>query len=169
MQVPFDDFVLARGPALVRFAYALCGDRHLAEDLVQEVLARLSSRWGRLQDRPEPYIRTAIARELVSWRRRRSHSESPTELPDRGGGRAPDDIVERDPLWRLLATLPVRQRAVLVLRHYEALPDTEIAELLGCRAATVRSLAARGAAALRAHPDLASLAVHRPDPKGTPR
>ncbi len=61
-----EQFVLARGPALVRFAYALCGDRHLAEDLVQEVLARCARRWTRLQDRPEAYVRTAIVRELIS-------------------------------------------------------------------------------------------------------
>ncbi|MEX2291371.1 MAG: SigE family RNA polymerase sigma factor [Mycobacteriales bacterium] len=157
VEVPFEDFVLARGPALVRFAYALCGDAHLAEDLVQEVLARTSSRWGRLQPSPEPYLRTAIARELISWRRRRSHGERPSDIPDHSGGHAADEIVDRDPLWRLLAGLPARQRAVLVLRHYEALPDREIAALLGCRDSTVRSLAARGAAALRAHPDLAYL------------
>lgn len=157
MAVDFEQYVLARGPALVRFAYALCGDRHLAEDLVQEVLARTAPRWSRLQPSPEAYLRTCVAHELVSWRRRRSYGERPGPVPDRTGGRDADEVVERDPLWRLLAELPVRQRAVLVLRHYEALPDREIAALLGCREATVRSLASRGAAALRAHPHLAHL------------
>lgn len=156
----FEEFVLARGPALVRFAHALCGDRHLAEDLVQEVLARCSRRWGRIADRPEPYVRKAVAHELVSWRRRRSHSERPGDVPDR---EAPhDDPAERDALWRLLAELAPRQRAVLVLRHYEGLPDPDIAALLGCSRATVRSLAARGAAVLRDHPELAHLQEARP-------
>lgn len=153
----FEEFVLARGPALVRFATGLCGDHHLAEDLVQDVLSRCSTRWNRLADRPEPYVRTALVRELVSWRRRRSSTEVPGELADEAGRGRADDVVERDAIWRLLATLSRRERAVLVLRHYEALPDAEIAGLLGCREATVRSLAARGAGRLRAHPDLAHL------------
>jgi RNA polymerase sigma-70 factor (sigma-E family) len=154
--VTFEEFVLARGPALVRFAHGLCGDRHLAEDLVQDVLARCSPRWDRLADRPEPYVRAALVRALLSWRRRRSSTEQPGPLPDRpdAGAAAPHDLDERDAVWRLLGTLSPRERAVLVLRHYEALPDDEIAALLGCRPATVRSLAARAAARVRALPDV---------------
>ena len=155
--VTFEQFVLGRGPALVRFAYALCGDRHLAEDLVQEVLARCARRWDRLQDAPEPYVRTAIVRELVSWRRRRSHAEQPGEIPDVAAAEV--DVSARDELWRAMGGLPVKQRAVLVLRHYEALPDTEIAALLGISRSTVRSLAARAATTLRRHPHLAHLSV----------
>ncbi len=151
MTVTFEEFVLARGPALVRFAHGLCGDRHLAEDLVQDVLVRCHARWPRLADSPEPYVRTALVRELVSWRRRRSASELPGPLPD--VATVPDDaLAERDAVWRLLATLSVRERAVLVLRHYEALPDAEIAALLGVSRATVRSLAARAALKVRALP-----------------
>ncbi|MCW2777022.1 MAG: transcriptional regulator, LuxR family [Frankiales bacterium] len=150
--VTFEEFVLARGPALVRFAHGLCGDRHLAEDLLQDVLARCSPRWDRLADRPEPYVRAALVRALVSWRRRRSSTEQPGVLPDLAAPEGGPE--ERDAVWRLLATLSPRERAVLVLRHYEALPDDEIAALLGCRPATVRSLAARGAARVRALPDV---------------
>lgn len=153
----FDDFVLGRGPALVRFAHALSGDRQLAEDLVQDVLVKAHRRWDRL-DSPEAYLRTALCRELISWRRRRSHRERPAELPDFSGGAAPDDVVERDAVWRMLGELPRRQRAVLVLRYWEALPDREIAALLACSEGTVRSSAARAFAVLRRHPDLAHLA-----------
>ncbi|MGH3456005.1 MAG: RNA polymerase sigma factor, partial [Nocardioidaceae bacterium] len=59
------------------------------------------------------------------------------------------DQVEQDAMWRALGELPVRQRTVLVLRYYEGVPDTEIAAIVGCRRATIRSLAARGLAALR--------------------
>lgn len=152
----FEDFVVARGPALVRFAHALSGDRQLAEDLVQDVLVKAHRRWGRL-DSPEAYLRTALCRELVSWRRRRSHSERPAELPDSPSGAEVDGVVERDAVWRMLAELPVRQRAVLVLRYWEALPDREIAQLLSCSQGTVRSSAARAFAVLRRHPDLAHL------------
>lgn len=152
----FEDFVVARGPGLVRFAHALSGDRHLAEDLVQDVLMKAHRHWRRL-DAPEAYLRRALCRELVSWRRRRSSSERPGVLPDGPGGRRADGVVEHDAAWRLLATLPARQRAVLVLRFWEALPDRRIAELLDCSEGTVRSSASRALAVLRSHPDLARL------------
>lgn len=156
VSVAFEDFVVARGPALVRFAHALCGDRQLGEDLVQEVLLKAYRRWARL-DSPEAYLRTALCRELVSWRRRRSAGERPSDLPDRVGPSDSDAVDEHDAAWRLLCQLPTRQRAVLALRYWEALPDREIAALLGCSEGTVRSSASRAFAALRAHPDLAHL------------
>lgn len=56
VEMLFEDFVVARGPSLVRFAHALSGDRHLAEDLVQEVLVKAHRGWDRL-DHPEAYVR----------------------------------------------------------------------------------------------------------------
>lgn len=64
-------------------------------------------------------------------------------------------------MWRALAGLPRRQRAVLVLRYYEHQSDAQIADLLGAREGTVRSLATRAFAALRHHPDLAHAALDR--------
>jgi RNA polymerase sigma-70 factor (sigma-E family) len=117
----FDDFVVNRGPALLRFAYLLTGDLHRAEDLVQEVLARVHQRWSRIEraEGAEFYVRTALVRQNISWWRRRSaRSERPVaEVPD---GTVVDDgeqvLAARDEMWALLATLPRRQRAVLVLR-----------------------------------------------------
>ena len=153
--VPFEDFVVARWPALVQFAHGLSGDRHLAEDLVQEVLAKATGRWSRL-DSPEAYLRVSVCRELVSWRRRRSHGERPWEVPDRpGSSDLGHDVVERDAVWQLLATLPPRQRAVLVLRYWEGLSDREIARHLDCSQGTVRGCASRAFAVLRGAPDLA--------------
>jgi hypothetical protein len=73
----FDEFVHGRGRALLRFAYVLSGDAHLAEDLVQEVLARVHRRWDKIttMDHPEAYVRAAIVRQFLSWRRRRASSE----------------------------------------------------------------------------------------------
>lgn len=153
---PFEDFVVTRGPALVRFTHALSGDRQLAEDLVQEVLVKAHRRWSRIAE-PEAYLRRALSRELISWQRRRSASEQPGEIPERAGGSEDAAVVEHDAVWRLLAALPFRQRAVLVLRYWEALPDREIAELLRCSEGTVRSSAARAFGALRGHPQLAHL------------
>jgi RNA polymerase sigma-70 factor (sigma-E family) len=154
----FEEFVATRGSALTRFAYVLCGHHHLAEDLVQEVLARVHKRWQQIErevERPEAYIRQAVVREFLSWRRRRSSSESVmADIPEGMAGRH-DDRAEaqavRDELWTALAALPRTQRAVLVLRFYEDLPDARIAEVLGCSEVTVRGYALRGLARLRAH------------------
>jgi RNA polymerase sigma-70 factor (sigma-E family) len=151
----FDDFVVTRGQALLRFAYLLTGDRHLAEDLVQEVLARVHQRWDRIEraEGAEFYVRTALVRQNISWWRRRSfRSEKPVaELPDTSDGHSTEQaLAARDEMWGLLATLPRRQRTVLVLRFYEDLADERIADLLGCSPVNVRVHASRALARLRA-------------------
>ncbi|SDT80915.1 SigE family RNA polymerase sigma factor [Actinoplanes derwentensis] len=150
----FDDFVQGRGSALLRFAFVLSGDAHLAEDLVQEVLARLHRRWDRItaMDHGEAYVRTAIVRQFLSWRRRRAYRETVlAEMPEPAGLDEPQQsVVARDQMWRMLRGLPRAQRAVLVLRFYCDLPDDEIATLLGCRQSTVRSQAARALTRMRA-------------------
>lgn len=149
----FDAFVLARGRALLAFAHLVTGDRHQAEDIVQEVLARTHLRWPRIcrMEAPEAYVRKAITREYLSWRRRRASTETVlAELPERA---AHDDLADaaadRDQMWQLLAGLPATQRAVLVLRFYCDLPDDQIAEVLGWARPTVRSQASRALTRLR--------------------
>jgi RNA polymerase sigma-70 factor (sigma-E family) len=148
----FEEYVVVRGPRLLRFAYLLCGDRHLAEDLVQDVLARAHRRWDRIEsEEPDNYLRTAIVRAHLSWYRRRSNRErAVAAVPD---GRSPDFAdahAVRDELWHRLTALPRAQRAVLVLRFFEDLDDERIAEVLGCARGTVRVHASRGLATLRA-------------------
>jgi RNA polymerase sigma-70 factor (sigma-E family) len=152
----FDDYVATRGAALLRLAFMLCGDRHLAEDLTQEVLIRVYERWSRVgrMEQIDAYVRRMLVNSHVSWRRRKSSTETPTERESTDGGSAaiPDTaegMAARDHAWQLLAGLPRRQRAVLVLRFYEDLSDPEIAAALGCTQSTVRSQAARALAALR--------------------
>ena len=154
----FEDFVRARGRALLRFAYMLTSDRALAEDLVQEALVKAYRRWGgRLRaEHPEAYVRRIMVNEYLSWRRRRWSGELPGRVPDRVQPDAACSVAERDLMWRALAALPRRQRAVLVLRYYEGLPDVEIAALLQSAEGTVRSLAARAFDALRRDPNLLS-------------
>ncbi|BCB73832.1 hypothetical protein Pflav_002420 [Phytohabitans flavus] len=108
--ISFDEFVTARGPALLRFGYLMCGDRHLAEDILQEVLAKVYRRWGRIAraEPPEAYVRRAILHQYLSWRRRRASTEAIVaevpEHPDRG--LMADQVAVRDEMWALLATLP---------------------------------------------------------------
>jgi RNA polymerase sigma-70 factor (sigma-E family) len=149
----FDDFVLTRGQALLKFAYVVSGDAYLAEDLVQEVLGRLHRRWNKViaMQHPEAYVRTSIVRQFVSWRRRRSAREAiVAEVPEPVPLAEPEQgVLARDQMWRVLAELPRAQRAVLVLRFYCDLPDDEIAMLLGCGESTVRSQASRALARMR--------------------
>ena len=149
----FDEFVVARGPALLRFAHLLCGNAHLGEDLVQEVLARVHRRWARIErlEAPEAYVRRAVVREFLSWRRRRASREAVTaQVPDRpDGSDTAHAYAARDEMWTLLAGLPRAQRAVLVLRFYNDLADDEIADTLGCTPSTVRAHASRALAKLR--------------------
>ncbi|MGW4944933.1 SigE family RNA polymerase sigma factor [Actinoplanes sp. NPDC004185] len=159
MRHGFEEYVRARGDALRRFAHLLCGDRHLGEDLVQEVLIKAYRRWSRIEaDDPDGYLRTALVRSHVSWLRRRSSGERPgrresvpqtTAPPGRSVPDFADQHASRDDLWARLDRLTRAQRAVLVLRYYEDLDDRQIAEVLRCAASTVRVHAARGLARLR--------------------
>lgn len=168
MDETFEEYVRTRGEALLRFAYVVCGDRYLAEDLVQEVLARVCRRWPRFArvERPDAYLRAAVVRQFLSWRRRRASREvSLTRVPEPAGSDADPGTryAVRDQLWRLLAALPRRQRVVLVLRYYEDLSDDRIAEVIGCQPATVRVHAHRGVATLRER-----LRLPAPDPAAAP-
>jgi len=155
--VTFDEFVAHRLGALLRYATVVTCDPHLAEDITQEVLVRARARWGRIcrLDAPERYVKRMVLNEFLSWRRRRAASVVPLarEQLDLLAGPAADPaaaVDERDAVLRVVAGLPPKQRAAVVLRFYEDLPDDEIADLLGCRTVTVRSLISRALAALRA-------------------
>jgi len=149
----FEEYAAARGAALLRFATLLTGDRHRAEDLVQDALAKTYLRWERIRrsDQPDVYVRRILANASRSWWRRRSSHELPTNShPDGPGPRDPaDGVAERDIMRRLIARLPQRQRVVLVLRYYEDLDDATIAAIMGCRQVTVRTHAMRGLQTLR--------------------
>jgi RNA polymerase sigma-70 factor (sigma-E family) len=154
--MPFDEFVVSRGPALLRFAYLVCRDQGRAEDLVQDALIKAHRKWRFVaaSDHPEAYVRKIVVNEFLSWRRRRASHELPGHVPDSTADDVATGVADRDVLWRALASLPARQRVVLVLRYYEDLADVQIAELLACPTGTVRSLATRAFAALRTHPGL---------------
>jgi RNA polymerase sigma-70 factor (sigma-E family) len=151
----FCEYVAARGPALVRFAILLTGDDHRAEDIVQEALAKAYLRWSRIRrtDNPDVYLRRLVTNLARSWWRRRANRELPTPRPADPPvpGDLSDEAAERDALWRLIAALPYKQRAVVVLRYYEDLDDLTIADILDCSPVTVRTHAMRALNRLRGH------------------
>jgi RNA polymerase sigma-70 factor (sigma-E family) len=149
----FDDYVRLRGAALVRLARLLTGDRHGGEDLVQDVLARAFVRWKKItkDGPPEAYLRQMLVNASISrWRRPSSHEVVLATTGDHPGhGDLGGDVAERDALWRLVCSLPPKQRAVVVLRFYEDLDDAAIAAILHCSAVTVRTQAMRALTTLR--------------------
>lgn len=150
--VTLADFVRARGLELTRFAYLITGDRGRAEDLVQDVLLALHRRFGPVFDVADPgaYARRAVVNAHLSWLRRRHLLELPSEhVPEQPCSDTTEFDVVADQTWQLLATLPARQRTVLVLRYYLGYSDCDIAALLNCREGTVRSLATRAFKILR--------------------
>lgn len=149
----FDGFVAARWSALFHLARLLAGgDRHRAEDLLQEALVKLWFVWPKIaEEAPEAYVRKVLARAAARSARRRWWGERPVEqlpdLPEAGDVSA--TVVERSRLEGALAQLPARQRAAVVLRYYQDLPEKQVAEALGCPVGTARSHASRGVARLR--------------------
>jgi RNA polymerase sigma-70 factor (sigma-E family) len=142
-------------PDARRLAYLLTGDPALAEDLAQDAFARLAGRLVHLRNPNtfDAYLRrTVVNLSRNHFRRRaveRAHlatlaSTASTEHND-------PDVAVRAGMRHALLGLPPRQRAALVLRFYEDLPEDEIAEILNCRPGTARSLITRGVQALRAN------------------
>ena len=150
----FEAWLVAREPSLQRLAHLLAGEPHDARDLVQKTLAKLYLAWDRLDDRHDvdAYARRILVNEhRSSWRRTVRRREVITaEVPERPVDDHPDDGL-RAAVWAFVATLPPRQRAVIVLRYYEQLTEPETADVLGVSVGTVKSQAHRAIASLRAH------------------
>jgi RNA polymerase sigma-70 factor (sigma-E family) len=158
----FERWVHARGGALARSAYLLAGDTQLAEDLLQETLARVAQKWRRVarEGSPDAYARRVMHNLAIdAWRRRRSRPAevlggTPPELAGRGDV---IDVERRVVLRDALARLTPRQRSVLSLRFYEDQTEVEVAAVLGISVSTVKTTAREALARLRAvAPDLLS-------------
>ncbi|MEU0546999.1 SigE family RNA polymerase sigma factor [Micromonospora sp. NPDC005979] len=152
----YEEFADTRLAPLLRYAVMLTGDPHQAQDLVQETMVRVQLNWRRVAraDSPERYVRRMLTNQYVDWKRgswmRRVllRGEPDESLP--AAADHAQSAVDRDQIWTWLSRLPRRQRATLVLRYYEDLPDAEIADILGCAVGTVRSSISRALATLRA-------------------
>ena len=149
----FETFVRESSPALARLAFLLTGDRQLGEDLVQTALSKVLPHWSRIVagGDPGPYVRTVMVRTAIGWRRRRWNGEKPANtLPEPTAASDFSAALDtRERLRAVLSTLPIRQRAVVVLRFYEDRSETEVAQLLGCSVGTVKSQAAKALSKLR--------------------
>lgn len=155
----FEAWVHARQGGLARSALMLAGDVQLAEDLVQETLARVAQRWTRLARHGDPdgYAQRVLHNVAIdAWRRRQRRPRevaSAAHLPDRPAntvGERGDLVVDRRIILRdALARLTPKQRAVLVLRYYDDLTEVQTAAVLGCSPNTVKSQARQALARLR--------------------
>lgn len=146
----FDEWAARSAPPLQRSAYLLTGDWELAKDLVQHACAACWPRFETLAD-PDAYARTVMVRTAASWWRRKWRGEMPhAELPEIPANDTWSHVDRRHVLAVALRALPARQRAVLVLRFYDDLSETETAAVLGWPIGTVKSTTARALQSLRA-------------------
>jgi RNA polymerase sigma-70 factor (sigma-E family) len=176
----YSEYVGARLSSLRRLAAVLCVNWQGADDLVQATLVKLYVHWGRAQSasHPDAYARAILVREFIadrrsSWVRRVSLGDRMADSPA-----ATTDHDTALDLRAVVATLPARQRATLVLRFYCDLSVDQSAEVLGCSAGTVKSQTARGLEAVRlalgpAHtgrpgPGRGAAAADRPTTRGGP-
>lgn len=169
-------FVAARRPALYRSAFLLVGNAPDAEDLVQATMVRVIASWDRIRRRdvPEVYARRVMVNLAASrWRRLRSYASLTRLTPPTGDEPDPSDAaVVRDAMWAAIQSLPVKMRAVVVLRYYEDLSEREIAAVLGCSAGTVKSQSSKALARLRVRLepiDLSLVAKEREQPTPSSR
>ena len=165
--VEFVEFVRARQHTLLRAAYLVCADLRLAEELLEAALVRLAGDWEEVRDeRPEIHVRRLLYRDAVSsWRRRPHVVNAPEPAGDVGDGERVGEVDEvygvdeaeeaeeaeqRREVLRALDALTPRQRAVVVLRHFDERTDADAARILGVPVGTVTSEAAEALARLRA-------------------
>src|ERR1700694_3759361 len=156
----FEGFVAGHADGLLRTGYLMTADLPEAEELVQECLLRVARRWPRVRsmDHPGAYARRILVNLALDGRPRRARrmqelgQDHDQVLRARANGDSHEDaaLVRRSELLQALEELTPRQRAVLVLRYFEDLPETMVADLLGCSIGTVKSTCSRGLARLRA-------------------
>ncbi|HEY3834467.1 MAG TPA: sigma-70 family RNA polymerase sigma factor [Acidimicrobiia bacterium] len=150
----FDAMYRREYPQLVRLAYALCGRRDVAEEIVQDAMVKTLARWSKVReyDKPGAFVRRIVLHDTTSaLRRRGAELRAVTRLRSRRGG---DDAVAIDPevdeFWRLVRALPARQAQVVALFYGDDQPTAEIALLLGIAEGTVRATLAQARDTLRA-------------------
>lgn len=152
----FREFARERASPLHQSAYLLCGDWHLAHDLVQDTLVRAYRHWPRVReaDSPDAYVRRILLNGARDRWRRKNRTVPVARFDVEPVVRdTADEIVRRAELLQALLALPFRQRATVVLRYLEGMSERETAGVLGCSEGTVKSQSARALGTLRSHLD----------------
>lgn len=150
-----EEFLGAEMKGLARFSGALCGSRHFAEDVLADALLVASTRWSRISrmEYPLAYVRRIVLSTFLSETRkagrRRTEATADPAVLERPDADAYEAVDRRDEVQRLLATLAPQQRAAVVLRYLFDQTDDEMAEVLNCSPATVRSHLSHARSALR--------------------
>lgn len=148
----FREFARRLTPPLHQSAYLLCGDWHLAHDLVQDALVKAYRQWPRVRqaDSPDAYVRRILLNGVRErWRRRERTVPVAYFAAEPAVLDSADEIARRAELLQALMALTFRQRATVVLRYLEGLSQQETADLLGCSEGTVKSQTSRALATLR--------------------
>ena len=134
--------------AVLRTAYGIMGNSHLAEDVTQQVFAELFTALRRFDpERPfAPWLYRIVVNISLKEIRRRDRRNLPLEevAPDTPSlDPLPDLVVEesevRRVIWMAIRNLSPKQRAAVVLRYYHGFGEVEMAVALGCRRGTVKS------------------------------
>ncbi len=148
----FDEFVVARSTRLLRSAFALCGDRHDAQDLLQVALVRVARHWERARQAPDAYAYRVLVNLARDRHRRASRRLTTVPLGDRGAGASADHadaVGERDAIARALAALPARQREAVTLRFLADLSVTQTAAAMRTSPGAVKTHTSRALHRLR--------------------
>ncbi len=150
-QEAFKEYVVARKATLLRTAYLLSGNWHQAEDIVSTAVVKLYGSWRKASqvEHLDAYVRKIVIRVWLDEQRRPWRREHPTDLLPEPPGPHTDQSVHRADLHRLLAKMPARQRAVLVLRFYDDLSVEQTAEVLRCSQGAVKTLTVRALDSIR--------------------
>lgn len=151
MPDPYTEYVAASLPRLRRMAFALVGDAHRADDLVQETITKLYLHWRRAirAHNLDAYTRQILVHTFLDERRLRWAQVRLTGEPPEPSPARSENPSEAVAVRAALAGLPPKQRAVLVLRFLADLPVDEVAEIVGCSTGTVKSQTFHGLAAMR--------------------
>lgn len=148
-EAEFEEFFLARGPALRRIAYVVVRDWHVADDVTQSAMTKLYRAWPRIRrESLEAYARRTVVNEAISAIRRPRREWPSADVPDTPAPEITDHGLDLD---RALGLLAPQQRAIVALRFLDDLSVSEVAAALGVAEGTVKSQTSRGLATLRAH------------------
>lgn len=170
-----DDFaglVASESRGLVAAVTAIVGDRHRAEEVVQEAFERCYRRWGRVSrlDKPGAWVRRVAINQAISVQRRASTEIRVVQRvgalgPSAGGvGEDPLAALDDEGLWTAVRALPRDQAVAIALRYGADLGVDAIADTLDTTVPGVKSLLHRGRAALRSSPEVQAYAARGADP-----